>query len=185
MSCLSTKHSTSDTIFSHLLLILFNNKMIYADFSQQQFVFFLNCWKESLSFFLSSSSLQFSLDLETSWTQNKKPGWVRLPSFLFIRPLKKKRKSSSWPSPVLIEKTVSHSVAIDICLTVNFKFIPSSCSWCWFSVTLITLLGGFLLDLHSLQRVEVAFPSVWKQSDLTAKLSFLQAAKPRFLPSNI
>lgn len=37
MSCLSTKHPISGTIFSHLLLILFNNKMIDADFSQQFF----------------------------------------------------------------------------------------------------------------------------------------------------
>lgn len=81
---------------------------------------------------------------------------------------------------VLIEKSVNRSVAIDICLTVNFIFTPSCCSWCWFSVTLITLLGGFLLDLHSLWRVEVTFPGAWKQSDLTARILLRPAAKQCF-----
>lgn len=119
MSCLSTKRPISGTIFSHLLLMLFNNKMIDADFSQQ--------------FFQTAERKVFPPPdphpaCNTHLIQihhEQKTGMSLAFKFAFLQTIKNQLSLH-----VLIEKSVKCSGAIDICLTVNFTFNPSCCSWC-------------------------------------------------------
>lgn len=123
MSCLSIKHPISGTIFSHLLLIFFNNRMIDADFSQH---FFKPAEREvcpPLHPLPASSTILIQRHREHRLENLDEFG---LQVCFSLNHYKKSSRSLH----VLIGKPVNRSVAIAICLTVNFTFAPRSCSRC-------------------------------------------------------